>query len=94
MLELVKEHLRIDGKRENALLEIYINSAITYLEDAGAKEKVESKEDYSDIYKLAIMMLVSHWYELREQVSDSTPSVIPLGVQTILLQLKAGNKNG
>jgi|SRR5699024_3338016 len=88
LIEHVKEYLRIDGDHDDAMLGLLIDSAKEYLKNAGVKEQK------SDLYNLAITMLVTHWYENRNQEADSrTNKVISLGLQTIILQLKAGGLN-
>lgn len=85
MLEHVKEYLRIDGDHDDNMLGLLIDSAKKYLSNAGVKESDE------ELYKLAITMLVTHWYENRLQSIDGrTSRVIEMGLQTIILQLKAG----
>lgn len=86
MLIQVKEYLRVDGKRDDEMLEFLIDSAKDYLSNAGVKEKQHEK---SNQYSLAIIMLVTHWYENREQVVGNVPNAISLGLQSIILQLKA-----
>ncbi len=86
LMEQVKEYLRIDGSRDDEMLQLLINSAKEYLDNAGVKE-IQHKA--SDQYKLAIIMLVTHWYENREQVVGSVSNAISLGLQSIILQLKA-----
>lgn len=89
MLEHVKEYLRITGDFDDNLVSLLINSAKDYLKNAGVEEQD------TDLYKLAITMLVTHWYENRNQQTDSrTQTVMDLGIQTIILQLKAGGSNG
>lgn len=86
MLEQVKNYLRLDGKRDDEMIEFLIDSAKEYLSNAGVKEK---RHKDSNQYKLAIIMLVTHWYENREQVIGTVSSAISLGLQSIILQLKA-----
>lgn len=85
LLELTKEYLRIDGDHDNQMLGLLIDSAKEYMENAGVKELTDNK-----LYNLAIIMLVTHWYENREQVTNSIPKNLTLGLQSIILQLKAG----
>lgn len=93
MLELSKEYLRIDGDHDDQLLGLLIDSAKEYLTNAGVNEREEGKEE--DLYKLAITMLVTNWYENRVQEQDQrTQSVMKLGLQSIILQLKAGDLSG
>lgn len=85
LLENVKEYLRVDGDHDDKTLGLLIDSAKEYLLNAGAKEQ-DSKT-----YTLAIIMLVTHWYENREQVVGQTANNLTLGLQSIILQLKVGD---
>lgn len=87
LLKMSKEYLRIDGDHDDNMLGLLINSAKQYMKNAGVKEQE------SELYNLAIMMLVTNWYENREQVTTSLPKAITLGLQSIILQLKAGSLN-
>lgn len=88
LLEHVKQYLRIDGDQDNDMLGLLINSAIEYLANAGVKKQE------STLYKLAVTMLVTHWYENREQSVDGrTSRVIEMGLQTIILQLRVGENH-
>lgn len=89
MLEQVKSYLRVDGKRDDEMLEFLIDSAKEYLSNAGVKEEHHKETNQ---YKLAIIMLVTHWYENREQVVGTVSNAITLGLQSIILQLKADDK--
>lgn len=83
-LEDLKLFLRIDDDEEDTLIEGLQIGAEEYLTNAGIKK------DYSkELYKLAIKILVSHWYENRniETVSKNV-SKIAFGLDTILIQLK------
>lgn len=89
MLKQVKEYLRVDGKRDDEMLGFLIDSAKEYLSNAGVKE---NQHEESNQYELAIIMLVTHWYENREQVIGSVSETISLGLQSIILQLKAADR--
>lgn len=84
-LERAKDYLRITGEYDDVLIQMLIDSAHEYLRNAGVK-----KDEESNTYQLAVMMLVTHWYENREQVTESAPYNVSLGLQSIILQLKAG----
>lgn len=85
MLELTKEYLRIDGAEDDGFLSFLIDSAKEYLGNAGVPDS------NSKTYELAILMLVTHWYENREQnIVGKTTTAIEHGIQSIILQLKAG----
>lgn len=82
MIDTVKEYLRIDGTEDDSLLGFLIDSAKEYLSGSGVKE-TDSKR-----YELAVIMLVTHWYENREAVGR-VQGKVELGLQSIILQLKA-----
>jgi len=85
MLEAVKEYLRIDGDQDDKLLGRLISAAKEHLAGAGVKERVTSQ------YELAVVMLVTHWYENREQNQfGKISSAIEHGLQTLILQMKVG----
>lgn len=86
LLEHVKGYLRIDGDFDDEMLGLLIDSAIEYLTNAGVSV---DKNKESKTYQLAITMLVTHWYENREQVIGDIPNNLYLGLQSIILQLKA-----
>ncbi len=88
LLEHVKQYLRIDGDHDDNMLGLLIDSAKEYLSNAGVKEQD------STLYRLAVTMLVTHWYEHREQSIDGrTSRVIEMGLQTIILQLRVGGNH-
>lgn len=83
-LEELKLFLRIDGEEENSLIEGLKIGAEEYLTNAGIQK------DYSkELYKLAIKILISHWYENRSvETIGKNVSKIAFGLDTILVQLK------
>jgi len=93
LLHEVKPYLRVDGDYDDDIVILpLINAAQAKLTGAGVRkpDKHTDRED-KDLYGLAVKMLVSHWYENREQEAEGrTQHVITLGVQSIILQLKAG----
>lgn len=87
LLKKSKDYLRIDGDFEDEHLKLLISAAEQYLNKTGVKS------GDSDLYTLAVMMLVTHWYENREQVVGNVPNALAMGLQSIILQLKAGDLN-
>mgnify|MGYP003544319445 CR=1 FL=1 len=86
MLSFIKDYLRIDFIDDDALL--------TTLEEM-AKEFIFNSTGYTveyvkSIEKIAVAMLVGHWYENRAFVVDTgaVPQKIPLTIQSILTQLQ------
>lgn len=88
-LETVKMYLRIDGTEEDSFLGILIQMAKEFLLNAGVKESEDK------LYSLAVMMLVSHWYENREQsITGRVSRAIEYGLTSIILQLKSYGGDG
>lgn len=97
LLDELKEYLRIDGDEENRSLSTFLQTSISYLENAGVKQPrdyyltVEGKEVFAQ-HRLAIMMLATHFYENRTTITPSTIKTaqqpIPYGLQSMMLQLK------
>lgn len=83
-LEDLKLFLKIDDHEEDALIEGLKLSAEEYLVNAGIRK------DYSkELYKLAIKILVSHWYENRSvETIGKNITKIAFSLDTILIQLK------
>ena len=83
-LEELKLFLKIDYDEEDTFIQGLQLSAEEYLTNAGIKK------DYTkELYKLAIKILVSHWYENRSvETIGKNVSKIAFGLDTILVQLK------
>lgn len=83
-IEELKLFLRVDGEEEDTLIQGLQIGAEEYLSNAGIVK------DYSkELYKLAIKILVSHWYENRSvETIGKNVSKIAFGLDTILIQLK------
>ena len=80
MLEEIKEYMRIDDDVEDTLINSLIESANLYLLNAGVKNFE------NDLYKLAIKMLVLHWYENREIIGEARK--LSFSLDNIITQLK------
>lgn len=83
-IEEIKLFLRIDDNSEDTLIESFKSAAEEYLENAGVIK------DYSkELYKLAIKLLVSHWYENRDSVLiGSISKKLEYSLNSILIQLQ------
>ena len=87
----IKGYLRVDFEEDDILLQTLIYAAEEYLLNAGIKK------DYSkSLYKLAISLLVKHWYDNRDSVAiGSATKKLEFSLNSILVQLKyCGDKNG
>ena len=83
-LEEIKVFLKVDHEEEDVFIQGLQLSAEEYLTNAGIKK------DYTkELYKLAIRILVSHWYENRAVATvGKNVSKIAFGLDTIIVQLK------
>ncbi|MFY0521168.1 head-tail connector protein [Lysinibacillus sp. UGB7] len=97
LLEELKEYLRIDGDDENQSLSMFIQSAQSYLENAGVKQPNDyyltvKDKDVFVLHRLSVLMLSTHFYENRIAITPSTiktaQQTIPYGLKSIILQLK------
>ena len=92
-IEELKAQTNLDHDEDNALLTTYANAAKNVIEnylnrklhndfvpDSDSKGIV-----VNDAIKVAIMMLVSHWYDNREAVTiNGNASVLPLAYQMLI----------
>ena len=83
-LEELKIYLKIDDNEEDIFIKTLQTSAEEYLTNAGIIK------DYSkELYKLAIKILVAHWYENREvETIGKNVTKIAFSLDVILIQLK------
>lgn len=87
LFEEVKNYIRVDYDEDDDNITTFILSAETFLKSHGVKKDYENK-----LYKIAIFMLVSIWYDnrgLQEQARE-----IPFGVTRIIRQLNIMNDYG
>jgi uncharacterized phage protein (predicted DNA packaging) len=80
-LDELKLFLRVDGEEEDELIQGLQLAAEEYLINAGVNK------DYSkELYKLAVKLLVTHWYNNREVTGKADR--LAFSLDTIILQLK------
>lgn len=80
MLEEIKNYMRIDEDYDDNLINSLIEAANLYMINAGVK-KFEN-----DLYKLAIKMLVLHWYDNREVIGEAKK--LAFSLDNIITQLQ------
>lgn len=83
--EEIKLYLRVDGPEDDSLITALQMSAEEYLINEGVNE------DYTkELYKLAIKLLVAHWYEYRALViiGDNCMHKLSYSLDAIIAQLK------
>lgn len=81
MLEEVKQYIKAEDTDEDTLIQGLIDAAEAYLLNAGI-----SVNESNPLYKLAVEMLVSHWYENRQLIGQS--GEIPFGLRGLITQLQ------
>lgn len=74
-LALVKNHLRVDGAEEDALIQAYIDAAISAFEAwtnrklaAALPDPVENHLLITKSIEQGALLLIGHWYANRESV--------------------------
>lgn len=79
-LDEAKQYLRIDGSEDDDILTSFVVAAEEYLVDAGVTNTKAER------YKIAVMILVTEWYENRgvSRVSDKAS----YSLQSLILQLR------
>lgn len=80
-LEEIKLWLRVDSDEENNLIIGLQFAAEQYLNNAGIK-----KDYNNELYKLAIHLLVTHWYENREPTGKADR--LAFSLDSMMAQLK------
>lgn len=93
-IEELRHQCRIDSDdvSEDQMLTLYLNASLRHAEviinrclyDEDIPESDPSGLLIGDDIKLALMLLVAHWYENREPVSRDSVNTIPFGVDAIL----------
>lgn len=79
----VKLFLRIDSDEEDVFIQSLVLASEAYLTNAGVKVMYNN-----ELYRLAIMLLTSHFYENRDIITDKKLNVTTFGIPQIILQLK------
>ncbi len=87
-LSLVKTHLRVDYDDEDALIQGYLDAALTHVEQHCDRVLVETpvlpeEMGLTKDVQQAALLLVGHWYENREAVASGLVEV-PLAVGRLL----------
>lgn len=85
LLEEIKLYLKIYDDSDDVEINSFIIAAENYLKNAGVV--TESLSD-NELYKLAVKMLVAHWYDNRGIETSSKVSNISLSINALITQLK------
>ena len=87
-LEEIKQFLKVEGEEEDDIIQGLQLAAEEYLENAGIQKNYRKK-----LYKLAIGMLITHWYENRCIEVSARANKICYGIDTIIMQLRYSKEN-
>ena len=83
-LEELKIYLKLDDNEEDDFVQTLLISAEEYLTNAGI-----TKDYTKELYKLAIKILVAHWFENRAvETVGKNVTKIAFSLEVILVQLK------
>lgn len=82
-LDEIKNYLRIDGSLDDSLLSSLQSAAESYIKNSIEVDDVEDER-----FNLAVLLLVGHWYKNREATTSQNLQSIPLGVLSMIQQLR------
>jgi len=83
-IDEIKKYLKVDGTEEDDLLLGLQGAAEEYLLNAGV-----AKDYTKNLFKIAIKLLISHWYENRNAVVvGSISKNMEFSLSNIIIQLK------
>jgi uncharacterized phage protein (predicted DNA packaging) len=85
-IEEFKEYARIDA--DDRFLNTMLLSASSYFKNKGITDEYLIDLDDKEQLKLGMLMLMTHYYENRGVITDKNLKNIPLGIQTIVFDLK------
>lgn len=83
-LNEIKSYLKIDFDDDDRLILDLLSAAEEYLANAGVKKNYKS-----NLYKLALRILISHWYLNRNVIAvGTTSSEVDYSLKRIIIQLQ------
>lgn len=81
----IRQHLRVYHESEDALIELYAESALAWSLWYCDNSKLTQASDFKASFKTAMLLLIGHSYSNREAVVVGTTSTdMPLGVESLL----------
>ena len=86
LIKFVSEYCRLDSDMSNSELSPYICASIEYVENATGLFLDDMTDNF--LYKLAVAMLVSHWYENRAITTTENNTSLKQSLTYIFMQLK------
>lgn len=87
-LDEAKTQLRVDGSDEDTYIQGLVDAAQEYIESVIRPAPLDGVEQdvpaVNETQRHACRLLVGHWYENREAVSDAAGAEVPMAVQMLL----------
>lgn len=88
MLENMKnqlnEYIKFDGEDETLVVSLYSAAVEKAEEETGKTFVIEEDTPKSQLYWLAIKMIVAHWYDNRGIATEKPMSDIPMSAKELL----------
>lgn len=84
MLKELQEYIKYDGEDENLVVSLYLAAVEKGETETGKAFRLEEGRPKSELYWLAIKMIVAHWYDNRGIVTDKAMADIPMSAQMLL----------
>lgn len=82
---MIRQHLRVDHESEDALIELYAESALAWSLWYCDNPKLKQVSDFQASFKTAMLLLIAHSYANREAVAVGIAGdEMPLGVTSQL----------
>ena len=93
LIEFVTEYCRIDYDMDGYEyddIKNYVYASMEYIRSATGIEILDvfDGKDFNSLYKLAVAMLCSHWYENRAITTTENNTSLKHSLSYILMQLK------
>lgn len=89
-LEEIKLYMRIDSSEDDILIADMQLAAEEYLANAGI-----TKDYLKNLYKLAVKLLIKHWYDNRDATIDggvgTVSKKLEYSLSSIMFQLRVGD---
>lgn len=84
-MTVIKQHLRVDDDSEDALIELYAESALAWALWYCDNPSFTSAESFPASFKAAMLLLIAHSYANREAVVVGTITAeLPMAVSSLL----------
>lgn len=87
----LKQYLKVEEDDDDPIITLQMKAAFSYMKNAGVKvEEAKKDVDHYELYKLAVFMLVGHWYENRGTVLvGSISKELEHSLTSIIIQLRS-----